>query len=86
MQRQLAGDIKDNEKAFYKYARNKRKIMETVSPLHNRERKMIMDDAEDTDVLTILQTLQKVSIIRWQAQIAAKTGKQIISLQWEKTD
>ena len=52
MELNLARDVKDNKKGFYKYIGNKRKTRENVGPLLNKTRDLVTQDIEQAEVLT----------------------------------
>ncbi|GAB0210180.1 mitochondrial enolase superfamily member 1 [Grus japonensis] len=47
----LAGDVKDNEKGFFKYISSKRKTRENVGPLLNEVGALVMEDTEKAELL-----------------------------------
>ncbi|PKU36828.1 rna-directed dna polymerase from mobile element jockey-like [Limosa lapponica baueri] len=47
----LARDVKDNKKGFFKYISSKRKIRENVGPLLNKVGALVMEDAEKAQLL-----------------------------------
>ncbi|GAB0208357.1 mitochondrial enolase superfamily member 1 [Grus japonensis] len=47
----LAGDVKDNKKGFFKYISSKRKTRENVGPLLNEVGALVMEDTEKVELL-----------------------------------
>jgi len=47
----LAKDVKDNNKGFFKYISSKRKTMDSVEPLTNKVGDLVMEDAEKAELL-----------------------------------
>ncbi|GAB0209084.1 mitochondrial enolase superfamily member 1 [Grus japonensis] len=47
----LARDVKDNKKSFYRYVSDKRKMRETVGPLRNERGDLVTQDMEKAEVL-----------------------------------
>ncbi|PKU33656.1 hypothetical protein llap_16037 [Limosa lapponica baueri] len=51
LQSNLARDVKDNKKGFFKYISRKRKTEENVGPLLNEVGALVMEDAEKAELL-----------------------------------
>ena len=51
MELNLARDVKDNKKGFFKYISSKRKTGDTVGPLLNKEEALATQDAEKAELL-----------------------------------
>ncbi|PKU47396.1 hypothetical protein llap_2298 [Limosa lapponica baueri] len=49
----LARDTKNNEKGFYRYVSEKRKVKESIPPLMNTTGKLVKMDKEKSEVLNI---------------------------------
>jgi len=47
----LAKDVKDNKKSFFKYISSKRKTRDNVGPLLNEAGALVTEDAEKTELL-----------------------------------
>ncbi|GAB0203630.1 mitochondrial enolase superfamily member 1 [Grus japonensis] len=47
----LARDVKDNKKSFYRYVSNKRRMRENVGPLRNEMGDLVTQDMEKAEVL-----------------------------------
>lgn len=47
----LVRDAKDNKKGFFRYFSCKRKTKESILPLTNKDRKLITEDVEKSEVL-----------------------------------
>ncbi|GAB0204852.1 mitochondrial enolase superfamily member 1 [Grus japonensis] len=52
MELNLARDVKDNKKSFYRYVSDKRRTRENVGPLQNETGNLITQDMEKAEVLT----------------------------------
>ncbi|KFQ62135.1 hypothetical protein N334_11299, partial [Pelecanus crispus] len=51
MELNLARDVKNNKKGFYRYVNHKRKVKESVPPLMNKKGNLVSTDEEKAEVL-----------------------------------
>jgi len=49
----LARDVKNNKKSFFKYVSSKRKTRDNVGPLLNEVGVLVMEDAEKAELLNV---------------------------------
>ncbi|GAB0204443.1 mitochondrial enolase superfamily member 1 [Grus japonensis] len=73
MELNLARDVKDNKKGFYKYIDNEKKTREKVSLLLNETGDLVMQDMEKSEVLNVVFALAFTSKTGLQESQAPET-------------
>ncbi|GAB0208607.1 mitochondrial enolase superfamily member 1 [Grus japonensis] len=78
----LAGEVKDNKKGFFKYISSKRTTRENVGPLLNEMGALVMEDAFFASVLTAKASPQESQTLEAGEKVLRKEDLPLVEEDW----